>query len=225
MGVKASRIVMAIVVLTMLPAVVMTVSIVRQSIFDNNVRKFIKTELTQRGTQVISSDVEKDSLRLRVVAVGREITEPTRLAAERRMEQYGMEGYSLRIIQGVQTDSILALNNQLSQISTTREADHRKLLELSAQTTTLTTQLNSYIRLDKLSAEIRPEISTLFPQVNTLALARAAEAVGDTVHQRHFVIALVGVGTNKSLTPVDRLKLQQWLQIRVDEDSLVLIEK
>ena len=136
-----------------------------------------------------------------------------------------MEGYSLRIIQGVQTDSILALNNQLSQISTTREADHRKLLELSAQTTTLTTQLNSYIRLDKLSAEIRPEISTLFPQVNTLALARAAEAVGDTVHQRHFVIALVGVGTNKSLTPVDRLKLQQWLQIRVDEDSLVLIEK
>lgn len=225
MGVKASRIVMAIVVLTMLPAAIMTVSIVRQSIFDNNVSNFIKIELTQRGTQIISGNVEKDSLRLRVVAVGREITESTRLAAERRMEQYGMEGYSLRIIQGVQTDSILALNNQLSQISTTREADHRKLLELSAQTTTLTTQLNSYIRLDKLSAEIRPEISTLFPQVNTLALARAAEAVGDTVHQRHFVIALVGVGTNKSLTPVDRLKLQQWLQIRVDEDSLVLIEK
>ena len=225
MGVKASRIVMAIVVLTMLPAAIMTVSIVRQSIFDNNVSKFIKTELTQRGTQIISGNVEEDSLRLRVVAVGREITESTRLTAERRMEQYGMEGYSLRIIQGVQTDSILALNNQLSQISTTREADHRKLLELSAQTTTLTAQLNSYTRLDKLSAEIRPEMNTLFPQVNTLALARAAEAVGDTVHQRHFVIALVGVGANKSLTPVDRLKLQQWLQIRVDGDSLVLIEK
>ena len=225
MGVKASRIVMAIVVLTMLPAAIMTVNIVRQSIFDNNVSKFIKTELTQRGTQIISGNVEEDSLRLRVVAVGREITESTRLTAERRMEQYGMEGYSLRIIQGVQTDSILALNNQLSQISTTREADHRKLLELSAQTTTLTAQLNSYTRLDKLSAEIRPEMNTLFPQVNTLALARAAEAVGDTVHQRHFVIALVGVGANKSLTPVDRLKLQQWLQIRLDGDSLVLIEK
>ena len=224
-GVKASRIVMAIVVLTMLPAAIMTVSIVRQSIFDNNVSKFIKTELTQRGTQIISGNVEEDSLRLRVVAVGREITESTRLTAERRMEQYGMEGYSLRIIQGVQTDSILALNNQLSQISTTREADHRKLLELSAQTTTLTAQLNSYTRLDKLSAEIRPEMNTLFPQVNTLTLARAAEAVDDTVHQRHFVIALVGVGANKSLTPVDRLKLQQWLQIRVDGDSLVLIEK
>ena len=228
MGVKASRIVMAIVVLTMLPAVVMTVSIVRQSIFDNNVLKFIKAELTQRGTQVISSDVEEDSLRLRVVAVGREITESARLAAERRMEQYGMEGYSLRIIQGVQTDSILALNNQLSQISTTREADHRKLLELSAQATRLTrltTQLNSYTRLDNLSAEIRPEMSTLFPQVNTLALARAAEAVGDTVNQHHYVIALVGVAANKSLTPMDRLKLQQWLQIRIDEDSLVVIEK
>ena len=228
MGVKASRIVMAIVVLTMLPAVVMTVSIVRQSIFDKNVLKFIKAELTQRGTQVISSDVEKDSLRLRVVAVGREITESTRLAAERRMEQYGMEGYSLRIIQGVQIDSILALNNQLSQISTTREADHRKLLELPAQATRLTrltTQLNSYTRLDNLSAEIRPEMSTLFPQVNTLALARAAEAVGDTVNQHHYVIALVGVAANKSLTPMDRLKLQQWLQIRIDEDSLVVIEK
>ena len=222
--IRARRIVIAIVLLTMLPAAIMTVHIVRRSIFDNNVRKFIKTELTQHGTQIITSEAEKDSLRLRIVAVGREITEAERMAAERRMAQYGMEGYSLRIIQGVQTDSILALNSQLSDINTTREAEHRKLLELSAQTADLTARLHNYTHLEDISTEIRPEINTLFPQVRAIGLSRMTETISDTA-RLHYVIALVTTVPNKPLATADRRKLQQWLQTRTAADSLVVIEK
>jgi uncharacterized hydrophobic protein (TIGR00271 family) len=225
MGAKARRIVTAIVFVTMLPATVVTVHIVRKSIFDNNVRKFIKAELTQRGTQIISSDIEKDSLKLRIVAVGREITEGTRTAAEQRMEQYGMKGYHLRIIQGVQTDSILALNNQLTQVSTTREADRQQLLELSAQTASLSSMLDDYIRLDNLSGELRPELKALFPQVKTLGLSRIAEAESDTTLQHRYVVALVSTGGSQRLAPSDRKKLQEWLLARTGADSLVVVEK
>ncbi|MBR6195381.1 MAG: DUF389 domain-containing protein [Prevotella sp.] len=224
-GTKAHRIVTAIVVLTMLPAAVMTVNIVRKSFFENNMRKFIKTELTQRGTQIISTDVEKDSMKLRVVAVGREITEATRTAAEQRMEQYGMKGYRLHIIQGVQTDSILALNNQLTQVNTTRETDRQQIIELSAQATTLAAQLEGYARLDDLSAELRPELKALFPQVRSIGLSRVTETMSDTALQHRFVVALVGTAPNKRLNPADRQKLQEWLQTRTAADSLVLIEK
>ena len=224
-GTKAHRIVTAIVVLTMLPAAVMTVNIVRKSFFENNMRKFIKTELTQRGTQIISTDVEKDSMKLRVVAVGREITEATRTAAEQRMEQYGMKGYRLHIIQGVQTDSILALNNQLTQVNTTRETDRQQIIELSAQATTLAAQLEGYARLDDLSAELRPELKALFPQVRSIGLSRVTETLSDTALQHRFVVALVGTAPNKRLNPADRQKLQEWLQTRTAADSLVLIEK
>ena len=224
-GTKAHRIVTAIVVLTMLPAAVMTVNIVRKSFFENNMRKFIKTELTQRGTQIISTDVEKDSMKLRVVAVGREITEATRTAAEQRMEQYGMKGYRLHIIQGVQTDSILALNNQLTQVNTTRETDRQQIIELSAQATTLAAQLEGYARLDDLSSELRPELKALFPQVRSIGLSRVTETLSDTTLQHRFVVALVGTAPSKRPNPADRQKLQEWLQTRTAADSLVLIEK
>ncbi len=224
-GTKAHRIVTAIVVLTMLPAAVMTVNIVRKSFFENNMRKFIKSELTQRGTQIISTDVEKDSMKLRVVAVGREITEATRTAAEQRMEQYGMKGYRLHIIQGVQTDSILALNNQLTQVNTTRETDRQQIIELSAQATTLAAQLEGYARLDDLSTELRPELKALFPQVRSIGLSRVTETLSDTALQHRFVVALVGTAPNKRLNPADRQKLQEWLLTRTAADSLVLIEK
>ena len=72
---RARRIMMVLVVVTMLPAAFMTMQIVKQSVFNNNVNRFIKAELQQRGTQIISNNVDRDSLKLRIVAVGREISE------------------------------------------------------------------------------------------------------------------------------------------------------
>jgi len=224
-GARTHRIVTAIVTITMLPAAVVTVGIVRQSIFENSVRKFIKTELTQRGTQIISNDVEEDSLKLRVVAVGREITETTRAEAERRMEQYGMKGFRLQIIQGAQTDSVLALNNQLSQISTTREADHQKLLEMSAENAMLRQQFEGYTRLETLTADLRPELTALFPQVTSLGLARMTMSVTDSAKQQSFVTALIGTGNNHRMAHDDYQRLSEWLKVRLQVDSLVVMEK
>ena len=106
----------ALVVLTMIPAVFLTVKIVHQSVLDNNVNRFIKAELQQRGTQIISNIIDKDSLRLRVVAVGKEISEAHQQKAKDRMEFYGLKGYQLRVIQGMHSDSLMMLNNELTDI-------------------------------------------------------------------------------------------------------------
>ncbi|MBQ7509777.1 MAG: DUF389 domain-containing protein [Prevotella sp.] len=224
MAVKAKRIVMAIVVVTMLPAVYMTVGIVQQSISENNVRKFIKTELTQRGTQIISNSVERDSLKLRVVAVGREITEAKRAEAERRMAQYGMIGYRLRVIQGTQSDSLLALSDRLSTLADSREQERRNLLELSAENAQLIRQLSEYARYEALAADIRPEMATLFPQVSAFSLARVTEVSRDSMPTRSYVAAIIQ-GDDKSLSQIDGQKLHDWLRTRIKADSIVVIKK
>lgn len=225
LAIKARRLIMGIVVVTMLPATVVTVFIVRRSIFENNVRKFVKTELTQPGTQIISSDVEKDSMQLRIVAVGREITDVMQASAERHMELYGMKGYQLRIIQGVQTDSILTLNNRLSSINTTRETDRQQLLELSAKNTALTNQLEGYTRYESMSAALRPELKVLFPQVLAIGLAPMAESVADSARQAHFVMALVTTPASHRLSVSERQMLHDWLQARIIADSILVVEK
>ena len=221
---QARRIVMALVVATMIPATYMTVRIVQQSVFDNNVNRFVKAELTQRGTQIISNSVDKDSLRLRIVAVGKEITEAKQKEAQGKMEFYGLGNYQLRIIQGTQSDSLMMLNNELSVLTTSRESEHRQMMELSSQVNKLIFQLNEYTRYESLSKEIRPEMSLLFPEVKSLIITRVAEVSSDTVKVNHRVVAIIDTSHGKPLPKAESQKLREWLQARVKADSLVLVK-
>ena len=222
---RKRRIVMSFVVVTLLPAAYMTIHIVQESIFENNVNKFVKTELTQRGTQIITSTVDKDSLRLRVVAVGREISSTTQAAAQSRMKDYVLGDYTLRIIQGTQSDSMLALTHQVTSLTTSRESEQRQLVQLSAENTLLSQQLNDYKRDENLAAEIRPELHALFPHVSKIALQRVAEVNRDSTDTRHYVAAIIDDDGRRSLSHEETEKLHDWLQARLKADSLVVIKR
>jgi uncharacterized hydrophobic protein (TIGR00271 family) len=222
---RERRWIMSLAILTMIPAAIMTILIARQSVFDNNVNHFIKTELQQRGTQIISHTVDKDSLKLRVVAVGREITEPRRMEAQSQMNNYGMEGFTLRIIQGTQSDSLLILENKVNTLTSTREAEQQKLLELSAENSRLMKQLAEYTSPEQLSAEIRPELATLFPQVQSFSLSRVVEFNRDSTDTSTYLSALIQTENGKPLAQAEKQKLHHWLQMRTKADSLVVVMK
>ncbi|MBP3777981.1 MAG: DUF389 domain-containing protein [Prevotella sp.] len=224
-AVKGRRILVSIVIVTILPAAYMTVRIIQEGIFENNVRKFIKTELTQRGTQIISNNVDKDSLKLRVVAVGREISSTTQAEAQRRMQEYGLKDYTLRIIQGTQSDSVLALSNQLTSLTTSRETEKQQLLQLSAENTHLTKQLYEYQRYETLASEIRPELASLFPQISRIALQRVVEVNRDSTDLHSYVTAIIKSDGKKPLTNEDTKKLHDWLLARIKTDSLIIIHR
>lgn len=83
--IRVRRYIIIVVVVTMVPAFFMTYHIVKNSIFESNVRKFITERLETTGTQIITYDVNKDSLYLRVVAVGKELTDSSIAKAEKDM--------------------------------------------------------------------------------------------------------------------------------------------
>ena len=221
---RARRIMMVLVVVTMLPAAFMTMQIVKQSVFNNNVNRFIKAELQQRGTQIISNNVDRDSLKLRIVAVGREISEAHQREAQKRMEFYGLNGFELRVIQGAQSDSLILLNNELTAMNTSRKSDRQQLMNLTAQVSLLSSQLDDYTRYEALSKDVSNELATLFPQVETLNLARVAHASNDTTSTAHFVAAIIETTNTKPLPKADAEKLREWLQIRIKADSLIVVD-
>lgn len=220
---KAHRIMMALVVMTMIPAVFMTVHIVRQSVFQNNVNQFVKAELTQRGTQIISNGLDRDSLRLSVVAVGKEISAAHQQEAQARMPFYHLDGYQLRVIQGSQSDSLILLNKELSAMTTSRELEHHQVAELSARVNALNGKVEEYAHYESLAEEIRSEVSVLFPQVVSLNLARVGIPTNDTVLINHYVAAIVCTAPDTPLPEQETLKLQHWLQSRTKADSLLVL--
>ncbi|MCF0235970.1 MAG: DUF389 domain-containing protein, partial [Bacteroidaceae bacterium] len=133
---QVRRYIWAIVVLTMAPSLYLTVGIVRDSFSQRNVNRFVQAELHQRGTEILSTELDRSAGVLSVVAVGREIKDSLRLAAAARLGEYDLAGYSLHLIQGTEGDSLLA-----SRLSSSRGLSERQLADQNAQILSLEASL------------------------------------------------------------------------------------
>lgn len=222
---RAWRILTVIVVATILPALLMTINIIRTSIFENNLRHFIANELAQTGTQILSSGTDAATKELRIVAVGRTITDVQQRAASAHMAQYGLGGYQLSVIQGGASDSLLALSNQMAQRVYSQETDKQKFLELSSDNATLTQRLATYTHCEEVAEAIRPELAVLFPAVRALSLSRSVEVQRDTTATSHFVTAVFTVDKGAAWSASDARRFEAWLKTRLSGDSVVLLPR
>lgn len=222
---RARHILTVIIVATIIPALLMTISIIRTSIFENNLRHFIADELTQTGTQILSSGTDAATKELRIVAVGRTITDVQQRAASAHMAQYGLGGYQLSVIQGGASDSLLALSSQLAQPVYSQETEKQKLLELSSDNTTLTQRLATYTHCEEVAEAIRPELAVLFPAVRALSLSRSVEVQRDTTATSHFVTAVFTVDKGTAWSASDARRFEAWLKTRLSGDSVVLLPR
>ena len=222
---RARHILTVIIVATILPALLMTISIIRTSIFENNLRHFIADELAQTGTQILSSGTDAATKELRIVAVGRTITDVQQRAASAHMEQYGLGGYKLSVIQGGASDSLLALSSQLAQRVYSQETEKQKLLELSSDNATLTQRLATYTHCEEVAEAIRPELAVLFPAVRAFSLSRSVEVQRDTTATSHFVTAVFTVDKGAAWSASDAHRFEAWLKTRLSGDSVVLLPR
>ena len=104
--------IVSIIIITILPASYMTWNIIKQSVFENNIEKFIAKELSYSGTNILSHEYDLQNKTLHVVAVGNPISANTIAKAQKTMTDYQLEGYKLKVIQGTNSDSLLILQNK-----------------------------------------------------------------------------------------------------------------
>lgn len=216
-----NRYIVGIVMVTMLPATYMTVQIIRQSVLDNNVRRFVKNELAFKGTQIISQSCDAANKTLNVVAVGKTIGRADVTRARKLLEEYKLGDYELNVIQGSHSDSVLLLNRELSSATLSSEAKTQKLIEQSEQLNQLADHLAQYTHYETLGKEIGPEVKAVFPSVTAVSLSNATEVRTDTAVSRRYIIALVN--SRSRLVPAERIRLHRWLKARTKADSLRLV--
>ena len=210
-----------IVFLTLIPAFFMTLNIIQQSIFDNNVKNFIDKEVKQTGTQIISFDTNKSDSTLRVVAIGKEITDTTIFKAEKRMHFYGLEDYHLQIIQGTNSSEIAILKDEIMNKS---GANYSGLLKESQESLQIMQdQIRDYQRYEIISKELKEEIKALFPKVEFISLASASEIYVNKDSLDKASIAIISFENNSKPTPEESKKLSQWLKTRTKTKNLKII--
>ena len=205
---RGKRLVTIVVVVAMIPAAVMTVDIVKKDILARNIKAFVDNELAQSGTQIIDHRAEHDTLR--VVAVGRSISDAEIAAAQASMAAYKLKGLTLSVIQGADAEGI---ENLAATFNSRVSAANDEVLRLGAQVATLEDELNAYRSYEQLSISLAKEAEPIFPQVTSIDVARTKDGT----------VAIVTLRKGSSLNGADRQKLQRWLAARTAVENLDMI--
>lgn len=215
---RVRKYIIAIALITMIPATYMTTQIIRESIQDNNTQQFVKNELSLKGTHIISNKRNDESKTIRIVAVGEPIGEDTIKKAQEKLKEYSLEDYKLVIIQGSQGNNTL----RKEDLSGNSLADTKEqLITQSEQLSNLEKQLKKYWSYETLGKELSKEIKAICPQVNTISLSLVSEERTDTLATKNYVLALVGY--KNALSTAEQQQLQRWLKTRSNADSLRLV--
>lgn len=200
---RGRRVVYSIVLLTMIPAAFLTVNIVKENVLENSKNHFVKAEIEQPGTQILSSQAQGDTLR--VVAVGKEITEARIEEARSRLHFYGLEEMELMVIQAENAENLV----MASSLSSAEQAN----AVLSNQVADLQRQLAAIAAYDTLSLNIRNEAKPLFPEVHSIAVGKLGGVL----------TAVVTPQEGKRLEGESVKRLEEWLRIRTHEKKLDIV--
>ena len=216
-----NRYIAVIVVVTMLPAVYMTTQIIRQSVFENHVKQFVKQELNQPGTRILSEQADRETKTLNVVAFGAALPNEMIEAARQRLADYQLADYQLNVIQGAQSDSLLLARNNAGTQQSLSGLDQQQLALQTERVAQLERETADYRRLDALAREIAGEVKAVCPKVESIGLSKITETPVDSGAVRSYVLAVANSRT--PLPTADRDRLAQWLKVRTKADSLRLV--
>lgn len=216
-----NRYIAVIVVVTMLPAVYMTTQIIRQSVFENHVKQFVKQELNQPGTRILSEQADRETKTLDVVALGAALPNEMIEAARQRLADYQLADYQLNVIQGAQSDSLLLARNNAGTQQSLSGLDQQHLALQAERVAQLERETADYRRFDALAREIVGEVKAVCPKVESIGLSKITETPVDSGAVRSYVLAVANSRT--PLPATDRDRLAQWLKVRTQADSLRLV--
>ena len=218
------RYIIAIVIITMVPAVIMTVNIISESIFDSSQRRFVSHEMNFSGTQIISQKADRSNKVLTVAAVGKEIPQKDINELNLKLPSYGMAGYTLNVIQGNLSDSIINLNNTLSSITATKDELTSTLSHQNAEINELKGKLSGFTKYETLTKQIIGEIQSFYPGIKSLSIFPSVESGKDTNDISRYVSAQIVMSDNSAtLSPEDLAKINNYIKSRAEADSVVVV--
>ena len=216
-----NRTLILIVVLTMIPAIFMTINIIHRSIVHRQVRQFIHEEANWEGTRVVANDVVQGNT-LRLVLVGRSVNEDAIEQARNSLNRYSeLKDYDLEVVQGADFDSIMSLGNQLEMMRITQSEHAHALDNELNRNAFLSERLTNYERYEDISNEMKKEVGIFFPQVTGLSLSSTLQVYTDGQAPLRCVTAIVDV--SEPLPSESREKLNLWFKEKTNADSLRLI--
>ena len=220
---KVRRYIVFIVILTLCPAIYLTVGIIRDMVFNGAANRFVNEQLMFEGTQVLDKKIlhNSDGNEIRIVLIGQEVPETSLALARAKMKEYNLEDTKLTVMQGTNNETLDIGSLRAMVMEDFYKKSEERLQEQKQQIAALTSDLEKYHKFDALSVTLAPELKVLYPEVKSIALSHAIEQQVDSLQADTLTFAIVQL--SKQPKPAEREKMTQWLKARLGTDRLRLI--
>lgn len=222
---KVRKYIVFIVVATMVPAIYLTVGIIKETVFKGAATRFITEELTFDNTQIINRSIgQNDSTKqkeIRVVLIGAEVPEASINIARQRMPKYKLNDARLVVIQGMNESAPDMKSIKASLMEDFYKDNQMKLQDQQVKIESLEGAIAKYKEYSSLSSKIAPELMVLYPSVKKISISETVEVDVKTLKPDTVTLAILNL--NKELDKEEKIKLEDWLKTRVGAKKFRLI--
>ena len=214
--------IVGIAILTMCPAVYLTYNIVRETIYQSSANSFISSELQFADSQILNREVSFDKREIKVVLVGKEVSEAQIQSARNKLSGYKLSDTKLVIFQGVNNAGTMDIGNIKSMVMEDfYKNSEMQLLAQQAELDSLHRTLAAFTGSNLVDTKMGQEVKILFPYIKTISVSKSLQLDVDSARMDTLTFAFVHC--NKQLTKQEKNKMFQWLQARTGTDKLRLV--
>lgn len=214
--------IIGIAIATMCPAVYLTYNIVRETIYQSSANSFITSELQFPDTQVLSREISFDKREIKVVLIGKEVSDDQLQAARHKLAEYKLNDTKLSIFQGVNGAGSMDISNIKSLVMEDFYKNSEK--QLASQQATLDSLnriLPDFTGSNLMNERMGQEIKVLFPYVKTISVSKSLQLNVDSI--RMDTVTFAFVDCNKQPSKQEREKMMEWLRARTGAGKLRLV--
>ena len=217
------RYVALVAILTMCPAIYLTVGIIQQTFYEGSANRFINEQLSFENTQVLDRKItySQEGNEIRVVLIGQEVPEASLGIARSKMKEYHLKDTKLTVLQGMNNEQMDLSSIRAMVMEDFYKNSEERLAKQTEQIARLEQELTRYQTYDRLGRDILPELKVLYPDVESLSISHAITLAADSVQADTVTLALLTF--KKPLKATERPKLSDWLHARTGSRKLKLI--
>ena len=213
-----------IAMLTIIPAIYLTYSMITTETYNNNCSRFVDTEFRFPATQVMKYQTDDiDGQRtLTVTLMGQALPQDSLLTVmDGKLQYYHLNNTRLRIIQSndigtqaLRNTSSAMLRDMYTITQATINSQQRTIDSLRHIAATTT-------RIDTMALTVAPELKIIYPQINHISIAHTVCANPASGHSDTLNIALISYST--PLDSKEQQKLITYLRTRLNLPDLQII--
>ena len=223
---RVRKYIVLIVVATMVPALYLTVGIIKDTVFKGAATRFINEELSFDNTQIINKSLSyndtTDQREIRVVMIGAEVPEASLNVARKRLAKYKLDNTKLEVIQGVNNDAAMDVSSIKAQVVEDLYRDNQlKMHAQQSQIVELEALVQKYKDYNVLSAKLAPELTVLYPTIKRFSISQTVEVDVKSLEPDTLTVAIIKM--ERLLEEQEKEKIENWLKARVGAKHLRLI--